>query len=374
MTTDISITDLFEGDLQLASPPNLFFELKKVLEDPGKSLADAGNVIINDPALAMRLLKLVNSAYFGFPGRIATVTHAIAMVGSRDLENLVLATLIINKFSSQPNGMMTMHDFWAAGLRSALLAKALALALPSQITEDKESVFICGLLHDIGKLVFYRRIPEITRQVGLLVEQTGESEADIEQKILGFDHYDTGAELARLWHLPAIISETIGQHCKPDKSSPYCLVADLVRSANLASQLDLSEDAFEPNKWGISDEGLSAIIDNVQGQFDELFSIFYPVLRFIPNGHGFCCLPIHKAPTASTTLETYVADHSLTGHQECYLHCLKTASTYVAQDLTCSYRCNNPNWDAYSRLSVLSDNNVSQLIALVFTLTLIAWQ
>ena len=278
MSTGISLSDLFEDDLQLTSPPNLFFELKSVLEDPSKSLSDAGNVIINDPALTMRLLKLVNSAYFGFPGRIATVTHAISMIGSRELQNLVLATLVINKFSAQPGGMMTMHDFWATGLRSALMAKALALALPGQIKEDRESVFICGLLHDIGKLVFYRRIPEIARQIGLLAEQTGESETAIEQKILGFDHYDAGAELARLWHLPAIISETIGQHCRPDSSSPYCLVADLVRSANLASKMDLSEDAFDPNKWGISNDDLSAIIDNVHDQFDELFSIFYPVL------------------------------------------------------------------------------------------------
>ncbi len=278
ITTSISLSDLFEGDLQLTSPPNLFFELKSVLEDPSKSLSDAGNVIANDPALTMRLLKLVNSAYFGFPGRIATITHAISMVGSRELQNLVLATLVINKFSAQSDGMMTMHDFWAMGLRSALMAKALALAIPGQIKEDKESVFICGLLHDIGKLVFYRRIPEIARQVGLLAEQTGESETDIEQKILGFDHYDAGAELARLWHLPAIISETIGQHCRPDRSSPYYLVADLTRSANLASKMDLSEDAFDSNRWDISDDDLSVIIDNVQDQFDELFSIFYPVL------------------------------------------------------------------------------------------------
>lgn len=278
ITTDISLPDLFEGDQQLTSPPNLFFELKSVLEDPSKSLADAGNVIINDPALTMRLLKLVNSAYFGCSGRIATVTHAITMVGSRELQNLVLATLIVSKFSAQPDGMMTMHDFWAAGLRSALMAKALAMALPSQIKEDRESVFICGLLHDIGKLVFYRRIPDIARHVGLLAEQTGESETDVEQKILGFDHYDTGAELARLWHLPAVISETIGQHCKPDSSSPYYLVADLVRSANLASKMDWSENALDPNKWGISNDGFSAIIDDVQDQFEELFSIFYPVL------------------------------------------------------------------------------------------------
>lgn len=107
----------------------------------------------------MRLLKLVNSAYFGYSGRIVKVTLAITMIGVRELQNLVLATLIIIKFSAQPDGMMTMHEFWAASVRSALMARALALALPGQIKEDRESVFICGLLHDIGKLVFYGNNP-----------------------------------------------------------------------------------------------------------------------------------------------------------------------------------------------------------------------
>jgi putative nucleotidyltransferase with HDIG domain len=277
ITTDISIADLFEGDLQLTSPPNLFFELKRVLENPNKSLADAGDIIINDPALTMRLLKLVNSAYFGFSDRIIKVSVAISMIGARELQNFVLATLIINKFSAQPDGMMTMHEFWAASVRSALMARALALALPNQIKEGRESVFICGLLHDIGKLVFCRRIPEIARQVGLLAEQSSESEAEIEQRILGFDHYDAGAELARLWHLPAIISETIGQHCKPDTGSPHHLVADLVRTANLASKLALPEMAFSLDRWGLSNDALCGIIDDVHDQFDEVFSIFYPV-------------------------------------------------------------------------------------------------
>ncbi len=274
-TADITITDLFKGDLQLTSPPNLFIELKRVLEDPNKSLADAGNLIIKDPALTMRLLKLVNSAYFGFPGRIATVTHAISIIGSEELQNLVLATLIINKFSAQP-GMESMHDFWAMSLRSAITAKELSLALTNPIKENKESIFICGLLHEIGKLVFYRKIPDLARQIGLQAEQNGEVDVDAEQKVLGFNHYDVGAELARLWNLPIVISETIAQHCQPDNTNPYYLIADLIRTANLISKMDLSDAITDLNRWGITDDELSMIVDKVHDQFDEIFSIFYP--------------------------------------------------------------------------------------------------
>jgi len=275
-TANINITDLFKGDLQLTSSPTLFLELKRVLEDPNKSLADAGNIIINDPSLTMRLLKLVNSSYYGFPGRIATVTHAISIIGSNELQHLVLATLIIAKFSAEPSGIITMHDFWAMGLRSALTAKELAVQC--KIRDNKEAVFICGLLHDIGKLVFYRRIPELARKIGHLTERTGEPEVDVEHKILGFNHYDAGAELAKLWNLPAIISETIAQHCRPDNLSPFRIVADLVRSANLISKMELSEQATDLREWGITDDELGKIIDKVDDQFEEVFSIFYPGL------------------------------------------------------------------------------------------------
>jgi putative nucleotidyltransferase with HDIG domain len=275
---DISLSDLFEDDLELTSPPTLFFELKRVIEDPSKSLAEAGHIIIHDPSLTMRLLKLVNSAYFGFPERIVKVTQAISLIGSKELQNFVLATLIVDKFSAQPEGMMTMAEFWAASVRSALMAKSLAQAVPSQLPAERESVFICGLLHDIGKLVFYRRIPEIARQVDLLAGQNNEADFEIERRLLGFDHYDAGAELARLWQLPSLIAETIGQHAKPNPENPHGRIADLVRSANLASKLELPEAVLGFQDWGLSDEALSRMLDEVQEQFYEVFSIFYPAL------------------------------------------------------------------------------------------------
>lgn len=269
----INMTELLKGDIQLTSMPPLFWELKMVLEDPNKSLADAGDIILHDPALTMRLLKLVNSAYYGLPERISTVTHAISIIGSVELQNLVLATIITAKFSKELDDLITMHDFWAMSLRSGLMAKEIAIRC--HIKENKESIFICGLLHEIGKLVFYRRIPEAARKIALLADQTGEDEATVERKTLGFDHYDAGAALSRLWNLPEIISESIAQHCKPDNASPFCLAAELVRAANLISKMDLSDKATDLSKWGINDEELSGIIDKVNDQFEEIFAIFF---------------------------------------------------------------------------------------------------
>lgn len=270
----LTAADLLKGDLQLTSPPAIYFELKKTIDDPRKSIIDAGNIIDKDPALSMRLLKLVNSAFFGFPSRIATISHAITLIGTQELQNLVLSTLIIDRFSMLPNGMLSMHDFWAMSLRSALTAKELAAHWENN--ENKEAIFICGLLHEIGKLVFYRRIPELAREVGLLVESTGADEVETERRLIGFDHYETGAELARLWKLPAIISETIEQHCHLDYAGPYQTASSIVRSANLIGKMAFYDSETDLAAIGIPDEQLSDIIDKVHEQFEDIFNIFYP--------------------------------------------------------------------------------------------------
>ncbi|MGD7035605.1 HDOD domain-containing protein [Methylotuvimicrobium buryatense] len=271
---NLTAADLLKGDLQLTSPPAIYFELKKTIEDPYKSIIDAGEIINKDPALSIRLLKLVNSAFFGFPSRIVTISHAITLIGTQELQNLVLSTLIIDRFSMLPNGMLSMHDFWAMSLRSALTAKELAAHWDTN--ENDEAIFICGLLHEIGKLVFYRRIPELAREVGLLVESTNADEIETERSIIGFDHYETGAELAKLWKLPEIISETIALHAHPDSTGRYQTAAAIVRSANRIAKMAFFDTETDLSEAGISDEQLSNIIDKVHDQFEEIFNIFYP--------------------------------------------------------------------------------------------------
>ncbi len=270
VTDKLTIPDLLSGDTQLATPPNIYFELQKVIDDPNKSLSDASLIIEKDPGLSIRLLKLVNSAFFGLPGTCATINKAISMVGFKELQNLVLATLVIEKFSSMPGGLLSMRDFWAKSVRCALYSKELGRYW--EIREDLDAVFICGLLHDIGQLVFYRRVPVLAREVGLLVDATGINDVQAEINIIGFDHYQTGAELARLWKLPEIIITSLAQHRFPEFSGDYAKTAEIVR---IASQLN-KMPAEDPFVDGISAEDLSQIIDKVHDQFEQIFNVFYP--------------------------------------------------------------------------------------------------
>ncbi|MGZ8161430.1 MAG: HDOD domain-containing protein [Methylobacter sp.] len=274
-SSDLQIADLFRGDLQLTTPPNLYFELQNVLDDPNKSLMDAGFIIEKDPALSIRLLKIVNSAFFGFPAQIASIRRAITIIGVRELQNLVLGTVIIDKFSSLPGGLLSMHDFWARSVRCALISKELCIYKKNKI--DIDSIFICGLLHDIGQLVFYRRIPVLAREIGLLVEATGTDEIQAEINLIGFDHYHTGAALARLWNLPEIIIETIGQHCRPEYTGIFSGAASITRIANHLCKMDTESTPLNNFCKDIPANDLCNIIDKTHAQFEEIFKFFYPI-------------------------------------------------------------------------------------------------
>jgi HD-like signal output (HDOD) protein len=273
---ELSISDLLKGDLQLASPPNIYFELQKAVESPTKSIADAAIIIEKDASLSMRLLKIANSAYYGFPSKILSIKRAINLIGTKELLNLVLFTVIVDRFSDSPDGLISMHDFWARNLRCALIAKEIDHYIDKQYAD---SVFICGILHNIGQLVFFRRIPELAKEASLIFQQLEDptllDEVNIENNIIGFDHYQMGAELTRLWKLPEVITESIKLHSYTDNTESYYKIAAIVRLADCYSKLELNCTDPAINCFNIPADDLSDIIEKAHEKFEEIFKFFY---------------------------------------------------------------------------------------------------
>ena len=274
--SDLRVSDLFTGDTELVSPPNLYFELNKIIDQPNKTVVDASIIIEKDPNLTAKLLKIVNSAFFGFPSQITTMTRAISLVGLTELKNLVLSMLIMEKFSSMPGGMMSIYDFWGISLRCALIAKQLTVQFSDN--ERAESIFICGLLHEIGLLVFYRKIPELARVSGLLVQSAQISEVSAERRIIGFDHYQAGAELANCWKLPEIIVSTIKNHCTPQQAGQFINEASIIRLASQISKKCSFGESSGPlpglDNLGLPDEVIRSIIQQTDEQFNEIRKLF----------------------------------------------------------------------------------------------------
>jgi HD-like signal output (HDOD) protein len=271
----LTIQDLLKGDIKLASPPTVFLTLQNIVDDPSKSVRDASFVIESDAALALRLLKIVNSAFYGFPSQISAISTAITLIGYRELQNLVLATAVIERFSDLPGQLFSIHDFWAKNLRAALIAREMDARLGKGYTD---TAFLCGLVHHIGQLVFYRRIPVLAREVDLLIQSQhteGVDEAGVEQQVIGFDHYELGAELCRLWKLPDVVVESIRLHRYPDDFGSFAKIASIVRLADQLSRVDNHYDEIVANGLELSTEQIGQIMDKTHDEFEVIFKLFY---------------------------------------------------------------------------------------------------
>ncbi len=273
---DFTVADLLKGDLKLATPPNIYFALKQIVDDPTKGSQDAAFLIEDDAVLSAKLLKIVNSAFYGFPSQITSISRALTLIGTRELQNLVLGTLIIEKFSELPGQNFSMHDFWARNLRCALLAREIDSLLGKK---HAETAFLCGLIHNIGQLLFYLRIPELARQVELLLQSNNQRDSfdpvRIEQQIIGFDHFQAGSELCRTWKLPEIFVETIRLHVFPNHTGPYTEIAAIIRLSDFFSSIDNPFNEMINTNLNISTEQISVILEKTNDEFENIFKLFY---------------------------------------------------------------------------------------------------
>jgi putative nucleotidyltransferase with HDIG domain len=202
------------GDVSfLVSPPDLCVRLFSLLESGEASAGEIGEVISHDPSLTARLLQLVNSSFFNFARRIDTVSRAITVLGTRELYSLVLAVSAIKSFSKLPITLVNIDTFWRHGIFTGLLAREIASKIR---VLHPERLFIAGLLHDIGSLVLYTRMPEQMRDLMLVCEGEEDVLHRAEQEQFGFSHGDLGGALARVWNLPEHLRDAITHHHDPD--------------------------------------------------------------------------------------------------------------------------------------------------------------
>lgn len=261
--------------MQLVSPPMIYLALNAIIDDPSKTMQDAAQVIKSDAGLTMRLLKIVNSAFYGFPQQIDSVSRAISMIGTRELQNLALATVVIDRFSDLPGASFSVQEFWARNLRCALIAKELDF---QQGKKYRDVAFVCGLLHHIGLLVMYRRIPVLMKEVELLLRsQVSEWGGDIrlERQVIGFDHFQVGAALCRLWKLPEIIAESITLHdASLVDTDTFADIAGMVRTADALASIDSLEQCEFNTECRLSLDQLGPILDKVNDEFELIFQLF----------------------------------------------------------------------------------------------------
>ena len=196
----------------LVSPPEVCVRLLDLVDSPKSTAHEIGEVIGSDPNLSSRLLKLVNSSFYNYSGRIDTLSRAIAIVGTRELYSLAISVSAIRAFSKIPAQLINMDTFWRHSLFCGIIARYLAKRCGIL---HPERLFVAGLLHDIGELVLFARAAEKSRDLMLMADGDENTLAYAERQEFGFNHADLGGILATLWQLPDTLVEAISCHHTP---------------------------------------------------------------------------------------------------------------------------------------------------------------
>jgi putative nucleotidyltransferase with HDIG domain len=278
-----SVSDLVKDIGGLVTLPDVYLRINQLVEDPKSSTEDIAKMVSRDPSFTVRLLRVANSALYGRSSTIDTVSRAVTMIGTQQIRSLALSMSVASSFTGLPNELVSMENFWRHSLLCALVARHLAKEARRC---DPEALFTAGLLHDIGELVIFNRLPEQAKEA-LMAVLDSQDEVPIyqaERQAMGFDHSEVGGELARQWKLPPLLEDCIAHHHDIANAQQFPRETALVHIANivaLMAELDTldPEDVspIDPHAWavtGLSEESVEPAVRQAQEEIIEAEKLF----------------------------------------------------------------------------------------------------
>jgi HD-like signal output (HDOD) protein len=216
-------------DVKLPEVPSVVFELNEIIADPLSSSTDIARLVNQSPSLAALLLKIVNSAFYGFRSKVDSISRAVVMIGSKEISNLALGITIMETFKDIPRQVMDVTSFMEHSLGCGIVARILAAYANITATEQ---LFVSGLLHDIGRLVLCRYFPQIMSCILADARQANTSLLQTERQMIGKTHTQIGKMLIQKWKLPYALENNVLYHHNPS-ASPNPATAAIVQLADI---------------------------------------------------------------------------------------------------------------------------------------------
>ena len=259
----------------LPTLPGVVRFVSTMVEEGSASMQEVGETISRDQVLSAKILRMVNSPFYGFPGRIASVTHALVLLGFSVVKGLILSQAVFDNLSKQHRGLWE-HSFGVAVI-SRRLAKAMGI-------QDSEEFMIAGLLHDLGKVVLAVVEPERYEAAVQLANRDRLHIAQAERHVFGVDHCEVASWICDRWHLPPRLVDALCHHHAPGtvqhdaEATAVVHVADIfARAMGYGEPGDPVVPAIDRKTFaslGLALPQYDAILRDAEGDFIEGITVF----------------------------------------------------------------------------------------------------
>jgi len=260
----LDIDELVSEISNLISLPEVYLKIRGLMDDPHSVLNDFSAVVNTDPGLLSVVLKIVNSAFFGFSGQIGDINRALNLIGIGQLHDLVLSLSAVGSLDL-PNEIEELQVFWQrsiyCGVVSQLLAKKRKL-------QDAESLFVIGLLHEIGRLLLFLVHPKQSKQIVDLALAENRPLAALERDVFGADYGKVGQALMAEWKLPLKFQLITEHHVEPDGATEYI---DETAILHVAHQVAVNKFPGADSCQTELAENLLTILDTTEEEMNDLY-------------------------------------------------------------------------------------------------------
>ncbi|SDB60732.1 HD-like signal output (HDOD) domain, no enzymatic activity [Desulfonatronum thiosulfatophilum] len=205
-----------DEEVELVSLPAILTQILAAINNPLSSATCLAEIISRDQGLAAKLLKMANSSYFGFPGRVDTISRAVTIVGTNQLSMLAMGAMVVAKVQDIPSDLMDMESYWKHCIACGIGARVL---MGSRRTGNPEMYFVAGLLHSLGHLVLMKYFPIQSRYALLESRKRNIPLTVLEKELFGFDHAWFGGAILKRWKFPFQLEQAVRYQYMPLKAT-----------------------------------------------------------------------------------------------------------------------------------------------------------
>ncbi len=274
----LTLDELLGGNQELPSLPEIYLRVSQQLEDETSTVQQIGDTVQTDPAITSRVLKMVNSAYYGLPNQVSSVAQAVSLLGRERLRHILIGSVLRGVFCLRDNPAFSMQAFWQHSIKTAIIARDLARQVDA--IAEPETMFTAGLLHDIGRLLLSNSVPDRMLAVEEYMVRQRVDVLSAELHLIGLTHTAVGETLMQHWGLPDMLIECARHHHEAVHDGPHRHASHLVYLANQLSHYvpplddDETRDIVDdiPN-WDMQPFGLGQIASACQHADELVFEV-----------------------------------------------------------------------------------------------------